>query len=282
MADCGKSVDFYRSHVKFFVADSGREDRFVLDFLSACHNNLVGLDLPPITHDREMWSSLLLAMPFPSLRLLVVSSDVFSYDSGCIFRAPIFQNLTQLDIRFTLSSSTFAAQLTDFHNASQHRKRFSWDGLQSLENLNHLHIEATLALKIRDHDKLRPIVSDILSHLPSSLVYVSISLSARLLKRVAQLENHQRQFYEELISGIIDTRFAISYMSEEDGSSQEEEFFKANFSEYLLPRMQEDPVPFMHGFTTDFWERLEDIMGRRNRELKAGIVTSEIHVQSLE
>ncbi|EKM81786.1 hypothetical protein AGABI1DRAFT_126143 [Agaricus bisporus var. burnettii JB137-S8] len=259
-----KSPDFYESHVRFIVIDDVQEDDFIKDLLSKCHDNLIGLAFWPVMHNRQMWASLLLATPFPSLRQLSISSGSFSSDSGCIFRTPIFQNLTHLEIRYTLARSILG-NMADVHNTSHSRERFSWVGLQSLKNLNHLHVDATFALNNRDHDKLQSIVSDIISHLPPRLVYVSICLPTALLREVAQPEDHQRPFYDDLISGRIDARIVVCY-SPTGNTFLQPLLTKAEFFKYLLPRRPNDRV-FKGDSVNDFWKEVENVTRRRNTEV---------------
>lgn len=264
--DSRKPPDFYQSHIKFLVIDEIRENGFIEDLLSECHNNLVGLAFWPITHNRKMWGSLLLSVPFPSLRKLSISSGSFPSDSECIFRTSIFRNLTHLEIKFSISRSAFAAQILGAQDALSPRKHLSWEGLQALEYLNHLHVDTTLALSDGDHDKLQTIVSDILPHLPPRPIHVSICLLSGLLKQAAQLQNHQRQSYDDLIFGRIDPRIVICYVPAKDKKFSQEVLLKNNFSECILPRRPDDKM-FNVGSANDFWEEVENIVHRRNKGL---------------
>lgn len=281
MADCGKSAEFYQSHVRYLLVDEVPEDCFLQDFLLACHNNLVGLTFRPVTHDRKLWASILLDMPFPRLKMLSMTSRIFPSDSGCIFHAPIFQNLTHLAIRFSLSSSNIWEEMQGVYNTPEPHEHLSWEGLQSLKCLKHLHIDASSALMYDEYDKFRTMIPDILSHLPPSVVYVSINLSLRLLETLARFESYQRQFCVDLISGRFDNRIVICYWSAGRTQSFPEKFSKTIFSKYLLPQMPVDSV-YMIAPAAEFWENVEMLMRRRNRRLKMGMGTSNIHVHSLE
>jgi hypothetical protein len=138
--------------------------------------------------------------------------------------------------------------------------------LQSLEYLSHLHIDTTFALNDDDHDKLQTIVSDILPHLPPRPIYVSICLLPHLLKRAAQLQNHQRQFYDDLIFGRIDSRIVVCYVPAKDKKFSQEVPLENNFSECLLPRRLDDKM-FNAGSANDFWKEVENTVHRRNGEL---------------
>ncbi|KAF7770464.1 hypothetical protein Agabi119p4_6438 [Agaricus bisporus var. burnettii] len=237
---------------------------------SACHNNLVGLTFRPVTHDRKLWASILLDTPFPRLKMLSMTSRIFPSDSG------YFPSQVQ-----TFGKRCNWEEMQGVYNTPEPHEHLSWEGLQSLKCLNHLHIDASSALMYDEYDKFRTMIPDILSHLPPSVVYVSINLSLRLLEMLARFESYQRQFCADLISGRFDNRIVICYWSAGRTQSFPEKFSKTIFSKYLLPQMPVDSV-YMIAPAAEFWENVEMLMLRRNRRLKMGMGTSNIHVHSLE
>lgn len=262
-------TSFYKSHIKYLVVDEVLENSLIEDILSECHGNLLGLAWWPVTHNRKKWASLLLSSHFPSMRRLSVNYNIFPSDFENIFHAPIFQNLTHLDIVPPIPDLYFATSTQD--PSSVTRKGVSWEDLQCLECLIHLHIDMKLAWSPRDPDaseKLRTTISIILSHLPHQARYLSICIPYILLIHAIRFPSHLRQFYDDLIWGRIDPRIVVGYIPQTKGV-----LVKESFSEYLLPRSQNNKALLsfaLSKLTNDFWEEAEELALRRNKELYGG------------
>ncbi|KAF9453621.1 hypothetical protein P691DRAFT_25772 [Macrolepiota fuliginosa MF-IS2] len=271
-----KPRNFYHSHVKSLSVDGTSRADFLKDILSECRTNLVSLAWWPVmSPDRGLWASILLKQEFPSMRKFSVYCGMFTSEFQTPLCAPIFQNLTHLDIG--LLHSQFPAAVSDLSGANTPIPAFL-EGLQSLESLLHLHLDMMQALGLREADavmKFQSAIPSFMSHLPNNLRYLSIYLPFGVLSRAAGLPDHSRQIYDDLIRGRLDPRVVVAYPSEYSDVRVRGKAYarisKAEFGEYLLPRIRDEKIcRVLLKPDNDFWDAAEEMVNRRNKGINYG------------
>lgn len=144
----------------------------------------------------------------PHLRRLSISTGALPLRDPHLFSAPIFQNLTHLDIGVAGRLASLSTGAREFG------RRIPWDSLHTLEHLIHLHLDLSIVYRFSDPDEVAPevreVVSEMLTSTPPRLSYVAVLFPFDFLFEAAKSANVEgRQVYEDLVKGNVDRRVVV-------------------------------------------------------------------------
>jgi hypothetical protein len=210
----GSSKELYARYTRsLLVGENYNKMSEIIPFFFSC-KNLEGLGWWLYSGSRKKLREFLASTRHPRLRRLSIFTGALPLRDRHLFSAPIFKNLTHLDLIYTPPPS-----------AQDFNRRIPWDDLRTLDYLIYLHLDFLVYDYPQPVDPALEVVDELLASCPPRLRYIALLFHfAFLIEALISPDSTHSHAYGNLIQGVVDKRIVVGtdrgkfvYLRDEEG-----------------------------------------------------------------